>query len=122
MLIDKALTNTEFLQKGLEASIYKSEVINSNIANADTPGYKRKTVSFDDEFQKAIDDYRETGDINLSNVNPTTYEEDYTYRLDGNGVVMETEMIELYENATRYDVMVESLNFNFNGINTVLSK
>lgn len=122
MLIDSALTNVDFLQKGLEASMYKSEVINSNIANADTPGYKKKSVNFDSEFQSAVDDYRETGEVNLDDLNPTTYEEDYTYRLDGNGVVVETEMIDLYENSARYDIMVESLNYNFNSINTVLQK
>ncbi len=121
MIIDRALTNTEFLQKSLQASVYKSEVINSNISNADTPGYKRRVVNFDSSLQNAVDEYRNTGVVDLENVNPTTTIEDVTYRIDGNGVVMEQEMIELYENASRYDVMVGSVNFNFNGIKTVLT-
>ncbi len=121
MIIDKALTNTEFLQKSLQASVYKSEVINSNISNADTPGYQRRVVNFDSSFQSAVDEYRRTGVVNLQNVNPTTSTPDVTYRIDGNGVVMEQEMVELYQNATRYDVMVNSVNFNFNGIKSVLT-
>ncbi len=120
MFIDKAHTNIEFLEKSLQASVYKSEVINSNISNADTPGYQRKVVNFDSSFQSAIDKYRETGQVDLTNVKPTTQTESYQYRLDGNGVVMEQEMVELYENATRYDVMINSVNFNINGIKTVL--
>ncbi len=121
MIIDKALTNTEFLQKSLQASVYKSEVINSNISNADTPGYQRRVVNFDSSLQSAVDKYRATGVVDLENVNPTTSIPDVTYRIDGNGVVMEQEMVELYQNATRYDVMVNSVNFNFNGIRTVLT-
>lgn len=122
MFIDKALTNTEFLGKSLQASTYKSEVINANIANADTPGYKRKVVNFDESMQNAVDVYRNTGVVDLQNVNPVTVEDNFTYRIDGNGVVMEQEMVALYENATRYDVMVNSVNFNFQGIRTALGK
>lgn len=122
MFIDKALTNTEFLGKSLQASTYKSQVINANIANADTPGYKRKVVNFDKSMQDAIDVYRSTGVVDLENVNPVTVEDNFTYRIDGNGVVMEQEMVELYENSTRYDVMVNSVNFNFQGIRTALGK
>ncbi len=122
MFIDKALENTEFLGKALQASVYKSEVINSNISNADTPGYQRKVVNFDASFQSAVDKYRETGEVDLNNVNPTTTTESYSYRIDGNGVVMEQEMVELYENASKYDVLVNSVNFNMNGIKTVLGK
>ncbi len=122
MFINNALANTEFLQKSLQASIYKSEVINSNISNADTPGYQRKVVEFDSSFQNAVDKFRSTGKIELDDVNPVTQTEEYEYRLDGNGVVMEQEMIELYENSSRYDVMINSVNFNFNGIRAVLAK
>ncbi len=89
MFIDKALNNTEFLQKSLQATVYKSEVINSNISKADTPGYKRKVVDFDSSLQNAVDKYRSTGVVDLTNVNPVTVQEDYTYRIDVNGVVME---------------------------------
>lgn len=122
MFIDKALANTEFLEKSLQASVYKSEIINSNISNADTPGYQRRDVEFDKSMQSAVDKYRETGTIDLEDVNPTTTIDDFTYRIDGNGVVMETEMVALYENSARYDVMVGSMNFNFNGIKAVLGK
>ncbi len=122
MIIDRALTNTEFLQKSLQASVYKSEVINSNISNADTPGYKRRVVNFDSSLQSAVDEYRRTGVVDLDDVNPTTQTADATYRIDGNGVVMEQEMVELYENSTRYDAMVNSVNFNFNGIKAVLTR
>lgn len=122
MIIDKALTNVEFLQKALQGSVYKSEVINANIANADTPGYKKREVEFDSSLQAAVDKYKSTGVVDLENVNATTSISDFTYRLDGNGVVMETEMVALYENSARYDVMVNSVNFNLTGIKTVLSR
>ncbi len=122
MFIDKAHTNIDFLEKSLQASVYKAEVINANISNADTPGYQRKVVNFDSSFQNAVDKYRTTGEVDLTNVKPVTQTESYEYRLDGNGVVMEQEMVELYQNASRYDVMINSVNFNINGIKAVLGK
>ncbi len=122
MFIDKAMTNNQFLEKALQASAYKAEIINSNIANADTPGYKRKVVDFDLSLQKAVDNYKNTGIVELNDVNPAVRNEQFTYRIDGNGVVMEQEMIELYQNATRYDVMIGSANHNFRSVRAALGK
>ena len=38
--------NIDKLGRGLDAAWTKNEVISSNIANIDTPGYKRRVVEF----------------------------------------------------------------------------
>ena len=50
----KLFNQTNLIQKSLDASWYKNEVIAQNIANVDTPGYKSKSVSFDEEFRAAL--------------------------------------------------------------------
>jgi len=47
------------LEKGLDASALRNKVIADNLANVDTPGYKRSEVLFEEELRKAMG--RESG-------------------------------------------------------------
>lgn len=38
---------------GLRAQAYRLQIVAQNVANADTPGYRRKTISFDQSFDRA---------------------------------------------------------------------
>ena len=67
------------LQTGLDASWTRNSVIANNIANADTPGYKRKDVQFEDYlmneigFTDSLDD--EVAGADLDALTATTYTE-----------------------------------------------
>ncbi len=51
---------------GLKAQAQRLRHLSENIANADTPGYRRKTVSFETEFQNGSNVGRvETGRVRL---------------------------------------------------------
>lgn len=51
---------------GLKAQAQRLRHLSENIANSDTPGYRRKTVSFETEFQNGSDIGRvETGRVRL---------------------------------------------------------
>ena len=45
---------TNLLQKFLDVQSRRAEVVSSNIANADTPGYKAKTLEFDEYLKEAV--------------------------------------------------------------------
>jgi len=47
---------------GMRAQGFRMRVVSENIANTDTPGYHRKTISFDNEFNKQ-------NGVNMVNVN-----------------------------------------------------
>ncbi len=47
-MLDKLFNGKKIIHKALDASWKRNEVIAQNIANVDTPGYKRKSVSFED--------------------------------------------------------------------------
>ena len=45
---------TNILDKAADASWMRENVITNNIANIDTPGYKRQDVDFESVLQKAL--------------------------------------------------------------------
>ena len=98
MINSNAFDYINVLGKAADASWVRNEVIGNNIANADTPGYKREDVDFESELQKALGSSRYTsmdkkvGNLKVSQLEPHTYR-DYagsSYRLDGNNVDIET--------------------------------
>jgi flagellar basal-body rod protein FlgB len=95
-------------------------VIGSNIANADTPGYKSKSVEFEAAFREALDvDDRLNVDTNdpkhirrkpTDPVHPIIYDDpNGVASLDGNTVNRSAEMAKLGQTQLMYDGSVEML-------------
>ncbi len=122
MLIDNLYSKINVLEKGMQGTILRNEVIQNNIANADTPNFKRSDVVFESYLADAIDGAKTTGELNLDKVNPTVISQGFSYRLDGNNVDIETEMVDLYQNSARYDMLVSCVNNNYKKINAVFAK
>ena len=61
-MLDKILDGKKIIHKALDAAWTRNEVIAQNIANVDTPGYKRRTVSFEELLQAVMDnkDFRKS--------------------------------------------------------------
>lgn len=122
-MFDKLFSQNRILETAMQASQFKNEAILNNLANVDTPGYKRKNVYFEGVLSNAIDKQEKTGvysmDKVLSNLKITS--DDYSVRTDGNSVNVETEMVEFYKNSTKYDAIVNSVLSNSNITNSVLS-
>jgi len=72
----------------------RQKLVASNIANADTPGYKTRDIDFQSEFQSLI-----------QNDGPHVIEPDgLAARNDGNNVNLDRESRLLAENALRYNL------------------
>lgn len=116
------------LDKAADASALRNEIISNNIANNDTPGYKRQDVSFEKELDRALGYSRyETMDAKVANVKSGdldarvyTDATGYSYRLDGNNVDMDTENAYLAENQIKYNALIESLSVEFKNLQTVM--
>ena len=80
--------------RALELWQRRSEVLASNLANADTPGYHTKDIDFQFEFMNQIN-----GDSN-----PDVVEPDLKVKNDGNNVNMDREARLLAENAIRFNL------------------
>ncbi len=128
-MIDSSVYNyVNVLDKAADATWLRNEAITNNIANADTPGYKRQDVSFESELKKALKVSKyEALDTKVSNLKNSdlrarTYT-DYdsvSYRLDGNNVDIQTENVTLVKNQLKYNGLVQSFNQEFTNLKLVM--
>ncbi len=121
------MKSMNILEKGLDAITKRREILANNIANADTPGFKRSDLVFESELKRALDSekvveseprlqtlhkghiaHREPGDYR--HVEPSVVT-DYlsTMRNDGNNVDMETEMTQAVRNQMEYSLLVDRI-------------
>jgi flagellar basal-body rod protein FlgB len=73
----------------------RQKLVSSNIANADTPGYKTKDVDFQIEFEKSLDPNWKPAVVDTPGLSA---------RNDGNNVDMDRESRLLAENALRFNI------------------
>ena len=121
---------TNILDKAADASWMRENVITNNIANIDTPGYKRQDVDFESVLQKALGKTKYSSlDKKVRELNqdlgkpPTTSYTDaanYSYRLDRNNVDENTENAELASESLRYQLLTTAITNNFSRMQTVL--
>lgn len=123
------------LDKAADAAWLRNDAIANNIANADTPGYKRQDVAFESELKKALHsakyggtrDSRDTLDKAVAGIDyrkldarPYTDNSGYSYRLDGNNVDPDAEGVYLAENQLRYQGIMQSINDEFTNLKMVM--
>ncbi|MCX7773700.1 MAG: flagellar basal body rod protein FlgB [Clostridia bacterium] len=122
-MLTNLLFNKRNLEKALDASWLRNEVISQNIANVDTPGYKRKTVRFEEyldsemktgKFDKGLSRFQDSG-IQISEEPSST-----AYRSDGNNVDIENEMAQLAANSLRYNTLIQKMNGDFQRLSSVI--
>ena len=114
--------------KAADASSLRNKTIANNIANIDTPHYKRQDVSFSANLQQALKNSRfETLDDKVKSLDSTklrgvvyTDNEAFSYRLDGNNVDVDTENVYMAENQLMYQGLTKSLSSQFQNIQAVL--
>lgn len=113
--------NLEFkaMQSGLDALWLKQRVISDNIANYETPGYKAKSVEFEDLFNSSIRQYN-SGKHSFK-VNIKTDEES-SERPDGNNVNMEKESIELWKAYSQYSYLSQKVSQQLKNMRYVINQ
>ena len=121
---------TNILDKAADASWMRENVITNNLANIDTPGYKRQDVDFESVLQKALGKTKYSSldkkvrELNqdLGKLTTTSYTDaaNYSYRLDRNNVDENTENAELASESLRYQLLTTAITNNFSRMQTVL--
>ena len=110
------------LDKAADASWKREQLIANNIANQDTPGYKRQDIDFEGQLQRALRESRfsktideKVSDIKLNRLNARQYTDygDFSYRLDENNVDPEQEQVMLAANQLKYEGLMNSLTEEF---------
>ncbi|RZD16221.1 MAG: flagellar basal body rod protein FlgB [Candidatus Acididesulfobacter guangdongensis] len=129
------------LDESLNVLSARQNVIASNIANANTPGYKEKTVNFEKIMQDAVGsenslnlktnspkDFINLGVNNINNsesfssANIEAQKVQSVPALDGNTVNMGTEMAEMSANAIRFEAVSTLLSKKFTMLNYAITQ
>ena len=100
------------LKLGLDAAWLRNEVLANNIANVDTPNFKRSDVRFSKILEESIS-MKTTREKHINpasspstNYSTEVYEDSNTnVRMDGNNVDIEREMNELAKNTIWYNYL-----------------
>ena len=128
MINSSAFNYINILGKTADAAWIRNDVIANNIANATTPGYKREEIEFEAELQKALKNSRYTSmddkvaDVKVNSLSIRTYRDsaNYSYRLDGNNVDIETENVTLAANHLKYNGLMNCLTQEFKNLQMVM--
>ena len=122
-MLSNLLFTKNNIERGLNAAWLRNDVISQNIANVDTPGYKRKVV----RFEEFLDNEMKTGRISQGKTNLSSNGMQITedpanssYRSDGNNVDIEHEMALMAANSIRYNTLIQRMNGDFQKLKTVI--
>ena len=130
MISTNAFDYINVMDKAADASWTRENVIANNIANVDTPGYKREDVDFESALKKELGRTKYlsldkrirslNSDLDGLCVSPYTDSANYSYRLDGNNVDVDTEQVELASEQLRYELLTTAINEEFSRMKVVL--
>mgnify|MGYP001274223729 CR=1 FL=1 len=131
-MIEKIFTSAEISEKALDAAWLRNKAISQNIANVDTPGYKRKTVKFEElldsvsnmKFKgfKTHKKHIEIGNSNSVDIRILTENKNFSSRLDGNNVDIDNEMASMAKNTIKYNVLIQNMNAGFRRLKSVINE
>lgn len=128
MLRSNVFDYINVLDKAADASWLRNEAIANNIANVDTPYYKRQDVSFETELKKALGSSRyvsmdeKVSRLKTATLNPEPYTDyaGYSYRLDHNNVDIDNENMYLAENQLKYQGLMAGIQSEFSNLKAVI--
>ncbi len=129
-MLNRSFANINIYKKALDASWLRNKAISNNIANVNTPNYKRQEVNFDDVLRSYLE---ESGPVRLKKTNtghmdapgmsmqPTITEvKDTAFREDGNNVNIDVEMTERTKNEIRYTAISDKMTGTFTNLRTAI--
>ncbi len=121
------------LEKGLDASSLKQKVLANNIANIDTPGFKRSDVDFQTVLSSALTEKVGTLPLKLTSTNhlpgvdngegkTVIIDNMTTVRNDQNNVDIDHEMASVAENGLYYNAMTRMISSQLGFLRMVIQE
>lgn len=132
--LDKALY---FQQEALNLLTRRQDILASNIANADTPGYLARDIDFSQQLKKAVVQARRqpqsltlslTEKQHIPAAAPAINQHELLYRIpdqpsaDGNTVDMDRERVNFADNNIKYQTSLTLLGSQIKGMMSVISQ
>lgn len=113
----------DIMNKAIESSWQRQELLTDNIANIDTPGYRRKDLNFEKVLRTEVE---KTGDMHKVDIDQLYGEilapyANFQHRLDGSNVDIDWEMAEIAKNKIKYDALVTQTSRHLQRVKSVIS-
>ena len=129
--------NIDILRRAMDVAMLRRNVIADNIANSDTPNFKRTVIDFESQLGRALasEKRRSTFQPLLTDSRHMQFERKIDYRTvkprkvwdylttaknNGNNVDIEEEMMAGLRNELLYETMVSVVNSEYQRVNLVL--
>lgn len=127
------LSFINFLQRGLDGSSQRQRTLNNNVANVDTPNYKRRDVDFISALRKESKSSNKSSKLASTDSKHIPFKDSSSQfkriqqnnssaRNDGNNVEIDREMAEIAKNNIYYNAMAQQLSDRFKLLNNVIDK
>ena len=128
MINTSAFDYINVLEKAADAAWLRDQCIANNIANVDTPGYKRQDVDFESVLEKELGYSRcesmdeKVGNVVLSRLKVGAYTDaaGFSYRTDRNNVDIENENVLLAQNQLKYQGLIKGISSEFENLKRVM--
>lgn len=126
--------NMNTMKMAMDGAMLRDEVLSQNLANVNTPDYKRSDVNFQAELRKAItgDGRLELARTNTSHISNRAglsgysprveTEKNISRRRDGSGVSLDQEMAEKSKNAIIYNALIGQVSRQLNSLKTAIAE
>ena len=107
------------LQNAMGRTTERQAMLTGNLANANTPGYKRKDM----DFNIVLDAELHPSDVRMQEMRDRQAQmrsDRSSIRLDGSNVDMEREVMSLAETELRYQALTDMTASSFSGLKNVI--
>ena len=125
--MDLAMSNTSLLmQRSIDFLWSKQTCISDNIANAETPGYQPKYVTFEEALRNALQaentSYKPIQGMReaIEDTQVVAHQAQEQTRMDENGVNILDQTVELARNAYQLQYAMDALSTDFSTLRTAI--
>ena len=109
----------DLLEAGIKAENLRQKAIANNIANLETPEYRRVDVKFEDLLVNSMDS---SGSVDLDELEPEIYRPKQTpIKSNGNDVNLEYEVGQMVKNTLRHTAYIRLLNKKYRQIELAMN-
>lgn len=119
LLMSKTENIVDLIDAGVKAETLRQKAIANNIANLETPGYRRVDVKFEELLARCL---RSSGEFDLSEVEAQIYQPKQTpVKSNGNDVNLEAEVGQMIKNSLRHKAYIRLLSKKYAQIALAIS-
>ena len=119
LLMSKTENIVDLIDAGIKAETLRQKAIANNIANLETPGYRRIDVKFEELLARCL---RSSKEFDLSEVEAQIYQPKQTpVKSNGNDVNLEVEVGQMIKNTLRHKAYIRLLSKKYSQIELAIN-